>query len=210
MPPRAPMTRTSAPPGREAAATPPHQRETPTAYAARAHATGAGSAAGAASRSDGGTATGTETPHTEPAAPANRRTASGKPTQPDHAAAKVDAAADEEKPATTTAPANDRTDRRSRQRQAPAAKANPTSRRHQGAKSGRGPRGTTTARDEMREKESATTPPHTPARKTRRDPERRAPQRARNRMATSTARRRRRGQGRGGREDAPDRQARAG
>ena len=184
-----------------------NQEEAPTAYAARAHATGAGSAGGGDSRTDGGT----ETPHTGPAAPANRRTASGKPTQPDHADAKAEAAADEEKPATTTAPANDRTDRRSRQRQAPAAKANPTSRRHHGADSGdtSEPRETTSAREPTTEND-ATTPPHTPARKTRRDPERRAPQRARNRMATSTARRRRRGQGRGGRKDAPDRQARAG
>ena len=125
----------------------------------------AGSAAGAASRRDGGTATGTETPHTGPAAPANRRTASGKPTQPDQAPAKADAAASDENPTTTTADENDRAEARSRQRHAPAARANPTSRRHHGAKSGRGPRGTTTARDETREKEPATThPTHQPGR----------------------------------------------
>ena len=104
-------------------------------------------------------------PNTPNTGPANRRTASGKPTQPDQAPAKADAAAGEEKPTTTTAAENDRAEARSRQRHAPAARANPTSRRHQGAKSGRGPRGTTTARDETREKEPATThPTHQPGR----------------------------------------------
>ena len=187
------------------------ERETPAAYAARAHATGAGSAGGGDSRSEGGTATGTETPNTGPQRPANRRTASGNPTQPDHADAKADAAETDRKPTTTTAPENARQDARTRHRHAPAASAEPTSRRHHGAESGdtSEPRDTTRAREPKTENE-ATTHPHTPARKTRRDPERRAPQRARNRMATSTARRRRRGQGRGGRRDAPDRQARAG
>ena len=137
-----------------------------------------GSAAGDASRNDGGQATGTETPNTGPAAPANRRTASGKPTQPDQAPAKADAAAGEEKPTTTTAAENDRAEARSRHRQAPAARANPTSERHQGAKSGRGPRGTMTARDETSEKEPATThpthPPGKPA-ETRSDAPHRAP-----------------------------------
>ena len=172
-----------------------HQRRreepggTPTAYAARAHTNGAGSAGGGDSRTDGGTATGTETPKTGPAAPANRRTASGNPTQPDQAAANAEARADDANPTTTTAPANDRTEARSRHRQAPAAKAEPTSRRHHGADRGdtSEPRDTTRAREPTTENE-AKTPPHTPARKTRRDPERRAPQRARNRMATRTAR----------------------
>ena len=71
-----------------------------------------GSAGDGASRSDGGTATGTETPQTGPAAPANRRTASGKPTQPDQAAANAEAR--DANP--TTAAENDRAEARSRHR----------------------------------------------------------------------------------------------
>ena len=67
-----------------------NREEAPATSAARAQTETAGSAAGAASRSEGETATGTETPKT---GPANRRTASEKPTRPDPAPAKADATA---------------------------------------------------------------------------------------------------------------------
>jgi hypothetical protein len=77
--------------------------------------------------------------------------ASDKPHQPDQAAANSSAIAREEKPTTTTEPENARDDARSRQRQAPADSAEPTSTRQQGADRGTPPKPrplATTAREE--------------------------------------------------------------
>ena len=144
---------TAAPPAKAA-------RKPPATYAARAHAATAGRAAGTPAATRAGGATGTETPHTPPA---NRRTASGNPTQPAQAAANAAAAASDENPTTTTTPENERDDARSRQRHAPAHSADPTSRRHHGADSGATsePRETTSAREPTTENE-ATAHTHTP------------------------------------------------
>lgn len=119
-----------------------------------AHATARGSATGTPARHRTG-ATGTDTPKSGPAGPANRRTTTGKPHQPDQDPAKADAAAGEENPATTTTPENDRADRRNRQRRAPANNADPTTRRHGAAANGGNPPRSTT-----KEEEAATAHPH--------------------------------------------------
>lgn len=95
------------------------------------------------SRKVGGEATGTEQTHS---GPANRRTATGKPHRPAWAAAKAAAAARDGKPQHRTLPENDRTLARNRQRQAPAARANPATRRQGNATQQRrtGPKGAAT------------------------------------------------------------------
>ena len=139
--------------GRSGPARPPR----PDADQPRHHTATGGKAAGTAPRHDRTGATGTETPNTPPE---NRRTAQAQPHQPPHAPANADAAGNEAKPATTTTPENERTDRRNRQRTQPAHSAEPTTDRHGRADSGgrEEPRDTTNE-----EEEEATTHPQAAA-----------------------------------------------
>jgi len=65
--------------------------------------------------------------------------ASGKPVKAAKRDAKRAARAKQGKPATSTAPLNDREEARTRQREAPAKTEKPAARRHQMAASGPGP-----------------------------------------------------------------------